>query len=182
MQQYWQYEVTVCLAEETDVSMVFEIQAFSYEEARKIVRRRAREFGRDAMLNAMRDGVGLIIDDFRARFSIAPLVVEYYIDDKKAPPLSAFYNDDEGFVTLNPDLDDVNHDQLIQAVGGDADCDHEWEGDGGCDENPGWHYYVLGGNAHMFAEKCEKCALIRRTVTHENYEPGDEDYVEYSFE
>ena len=73
-----------------------------------------------------------------------------------------------------------NHNALIDAAGGDVDCEHEWssEGEGGCDENPG--VWSAGGTAMMFVAHCTKCGL-RRTEHHTGSQcnPGEHDTVEY---
>lgn len=83
------------------------------------------------------------------------------------------------------DIEDIdvepNHDALIRATGGDADCRHEWssEGEGGCDENPG--VWSTGGTSMMFREHCDVCGLIRtENDPGSQRNPGEHPTVTYS--
>jgi len=74
-----------------------------------------------------------------------------------------------------------DHDALINAAGGDVDCDHEWssEGEGGCSENPG--VWSVGGTAMAFSSHCIHCGLQRKTRScGSQRNPGERDTVEYS--
>lgn len=75
---------------------------------------------------------------------------------------------------------DPDHDAMIKAAGGDADCDHDWtsEGHGGCTENPG--VWSTGGTSMLFISHCRECGL-RRTerTTGSQKNPGEHDTVEY---
>ena len=73
-----------------------------------------------------------------------------------------------------------NHDALIRAVGGDADCRHDWtsEGEGGCKENPG--VWSTGGTSMVFRAHCTICGLIR--IEHDpgsQRNPGEHPTVSY---
>jgi len=73
-----------------------------------------------------------------------------------------------------------NHEALIAAAGGDADCEHDWtsENEGGCDENPG--VWSTGGTSMVFVEHCRKCNLRRiKNITGSQRNPGEHDTVKY---
>ena len=79
-------------------------------------------------------------------------------------------------VEIEPD-----HDALIEAAGGDVDCDHVWsrEGEGGCDENPG--VWSTGGTTIVTREHCTCCGIIRESVSRGSQRnPGECDRVTYS--
>lgn len=79
-------------------------------------------------------------------------------------------------VEIEPD-----HDALIEAAGGDVDCQHEWsrEGEGGCNENPG--VWSAGGTTIVTREHCTCCGLIRESVSlGSQRNPGERDTVTYS--
>lgn len=85
-------------------------------------------------------------------------------------------DEDSHEVDIEPD-----HDALIRAAGGDADCDHDWtaEGEGGCDENPG--VWSTGGTSMVFHTHCKKCGLHRvERSTGPQHNPGEHDTVEYT--
>lgn len=80
-----------------------------------------------------------------------------------------------GSVEIEPD-----HDAMIRAAGGDADCDHEWtsEGEGGCRENPG--VWSTGGTSMSFASHCRACGLHRNEYScGSQRNPGERDTVSY---
>lgn len=73
-----------------------------------------------------------------------------------------------------------DHEALINAAGGDTDCDHDWtaEGEGGLDENPG--VWSTGGTSMTFATHCRVCGLHRvEHSTGSQRNPGEHDTVEY---
>lgn len=90
---------------------------------------------------------------------------------------------DEDGITVGIEPD---HESLIRAAtryedscGTDPD-DHEWtyEGEGGCDENPG--VWSTGGTSMVFKSHCRKCGLHRtETSTGSQRNPGEHDTVEY---
>ena len=59
----------------------------------------------------------------------------------------------------------IGHDPKtkIRAVGGDPDCEHDWERDErvGCKENPG--VMGLGGTAISVTDICCDCGIVRNT-------------------
>jgi hypothetical protein len=85
---------------------------------------------------------------------------------------------DDGSLSLSVE---PKHGVLIEAAGGDTDCDHDWtaEGEGGCSENPG--VWSTGGTSMTFATHCTKCGLRRVEVsTGSQKNPGDHDTVQYT--
>lgn len=86
---------------------------------------------------------------------------------------------------IGNDVEDVdvepNHDALIRAAGGDADCRHDWtsEGEGGCDENPG--VWSTGGTSMAYVQHCRHCGLIRtERDPGSQRNPGEHPTVNYS--
>jgi hypothetical protein len=86
-------------------------------------------------------------------------------------------------------LTPADHQLLIQQAAEDAGrtdhCgddpeDHSWEGEGGCDSNPG--VWSLGGGAMKYAHVCTECGL-RRTEVNLCWQRSDDepDSVEYTF-
>lgn len=101
----------------------------------------------------------------------AVVAVYYTVEDEDGEEVM----DGSTTVEIEPD-----HDALIAAAGGDAECEHDWtsDGEGGCRENPG--VWSTGGTAMSFAAHCRLCGLHRvtRTVgTQRN--PGEHDTVTY---
>ena len=80
---------------------------------------------------------------------------------------------DDGWYTVDIE---PNEEALIEAAGGDTDCDHDWtaEGEGGCTENPG--VWSTGGTSMSFATHCRKCGLHR--VEHTT-NPSEHDTVHF---
>jgi hypothetical protein len=83
-------------------------------------------------------------------------------------------------VAINVEIE-PDHDTLIRAAGGNADCDHDWtsEGEGGLDENPG--VWSCGGTTMKFASHCRHCGLHRVEIHHGSQRnPYDHDTVTYT--
>ncbi len=85
---------------------------------------------------------------------------------------------------------EIDHAPLIRAAaeqgGRTAYCgedpdDHCWEGEGGCDSNPG--VWSVGGTTMQYVAVCSECGLRRTEVKHGSQRnPGEADSVEYTFD
>ena len=85
------------------------------------------------------------------------VLVMYWIEDEEYEE----HDFDPRWITIDIDPDE---DALIEAAGGDTECNHEWssEGEGGCDENPG--VWSLGGTTLEFRSHCIHCGIIRTEI------------------
>ena len=86
-------------------------------------------------------------------------------DDLEVEVSWTITNEDGNFINSGTHLAQISHDPKtkIRAVGGDPNCDHDWERDEsvGCRENPG--VMGLGGTAISVTEICEHCGIVRNT-------------------
>ena len=57
-----------------------------------------------------------------------------------------------------------NERYLVEQVGGDPSCNHEWshEGEGGCAEMPG--LYAIGGSAILSMSHCVRCGVRKHLI------------------
>jgi hypothetical protein len=63
---------------------------------------------------------------------------------------------------------------------GDDPDDHSWEGEGGCDSNPG--VWSVGGTSMQYVHVCTECGLRRTEINHGwQRNEGEPDSVEYEF-
>ena len=97
-----------------------------------------------------------------------------HVEDEEGEELASFAFD----VKIEPD-----HDALIEAAGGDTDCDHRWVAtydiEGGLTENPG--VQSVGGTAFDITDHCDRCGLGRHQHhTGSQRNTGESDTVTYT--
>lgn len=84
-------------------------------------------------------------------------------------------HDDEGEEVKRRELTveiEPNHDALIEAAGGDVECDHKWSRD---------EVHATGGTSFEFTSQCSLCGLQRTEYKcGSQRNPGEHDTVEYA--